>query len=163
MVILSAGEESLRPTRFFNCYCSFLNDKTLLFDFAKHIPELVKIYQERQCRGLIFTLPCQPLSLAGGQHLGDYETQLFLSALELCQGSHAGVAGRNDWDKPVHTIIQGSDSLCGDWTLHPGNIQPDGTYDNAKYFSVAEIFALSGVDKRYTDAISPWARKNTNI
>lgn len=293
--------------------------QTLLFDFAKHIPELVKIYKERQCRGLIFTLPCQPFSLAGGQHLGDYETWLFLSALELCQaiakrkdavldftfwenapyfispnqdkiitdrlngatilqhitmimnslghdvnaskinachygtaqsrergivltqrgrrwefpapdekdlvirdvigngkfitlesnqfdpnnefhrigyinplqaecirhtatgcaainnpppykfvnidgslcqGSHVGVAGRNDWDKPAHTIIQGSDSLCGDWTLHPGNLQPDGTYDNARYFSVAEIFALSGVDKRYTDAISPWARKN---
>lgn len=296
--------------------------KTLLFDFAKHIPELVKIYKERQCHGIIFTLPCQPFSLAGGQHLGDYETWLFLSALELCQmiakekdavldftfwenapyfispnqdkiitdrlngatilqhitavmnslghdvnadkidasrygtaqarvrgiiltqrnkrwefpapdekvltvrdaigygkfktlesgqrdpddefhrigyinplqaecirhtatgcaaiknpppykfvnidgrlcqGSHTGVAGRNDWDKPAHTIIQGSDSLCGDWTLHPGNLQPDGTYDNARYFSVAEIFALTGIDKRYTDAIPAWARKNDKL
>lgn len=296
--------------------------KTCLFDFAQHIPELVKIYKERQCYGIIFTLPCQPLSLAGGQHLGDYETWLFLSALKLCQaiakekdavldftfwenapyfispnqshiitdrlngatilqhitmvmnslghvvnakkmnacyygtaqsrergiiltqrnkrwefplpdekvltvrdaigygkfktlesgqrdpdnefhrigyinplqaecirhtptgcaainnplpfkfvnidgslcqGSHTGVAGRNDWDKPAHTIIQGSDSLCGDWTLHPGNLQPDGTYDNARYFSVAEIFALTGIDKRYTDAIPAWARKNDKL
>lgn len=293
--------------------------KTLLFDFSKHIPELVNLYVERHMRGIIFTLPCQPFSLAGGQHLGDYDTWLFLSALELCkaiakrkdavlnftfwenapyfispnqshiitdrlngatilqhitsvmnsighvvnadkidaslygtaqsrvrgiilternkkwefptpdekvsiirdaigygqfsalesnqrdpidefhrigyinplqaecirhtptgcaainnpepykfvnvdgslcQGSHSGVAGRNEWDKPAHTIIQQSDSLCGDWTLHPGNLQLDGTYDNARYFSVAEIFALTGVDKRYTDAISPWARKN---
>lgn len=296
--------------------------KTCLFDFAQHIPELLKIYKERQCRGIIFTLPCQPFSLAGGQHLGDYETWLFLSALELCQaitkekgaildftfwenapyfispnqshiltdrlngatilqyitmvmnslghvvnarkmnacyygtaqsrergiiltqrnkrwefplpdktaaiirdaigygkfktlesgqfdpnnefhrigyinqlqaecirytptgcaatknpepykfvnidgslcqGSHTGVAGRNDWDKPAHTIIQGSDSLCGDWTLHPGNLQPDGTYDNARYFSVAEIFVLTGIDKRYTDAIPAWARKNDKL
>ena len=31
--------------------------KTCLFDFAQHIPELVKIYKERQCCGIIFTLP----------------------------------------------------------------------------------------------------------
>ncbi len=293
--------------------------KSLLFDFSKHIPELVNLYVERHMRGLIFTLPCQPFSLAGGQHLGDYETWLFLDALKLCQeiakrkdavldftfwenapyfispnqshiitdrlngatilqhitsvmksighvvnadkidasrygtaqsrvrgiiltqrdkkwefpspdekvltvrdaighgkfktlesngcdpdnefhrigyinplqaecirhtatgcaainnpppykfvnidgslcqGSHSGVAGRNEWDKPAHTIIQGSDSLCGDWTLHPGNLQPDGTYDNSRYFSVAEIFELTGLDKRYIDAIPPWARNN---
>jgi len=296
--------------------------QTFLFDFAKHIPELVDLYVERHLNGILFTLPCQPFSLAGGQHLGDYETWLFLSALELCkaiakrkdavldftfwenapyfissnqdpiitnrlngatilqyitsvmnsighdvnarkinachygtaqsrergiiltqrnkrwefpvpdekdlvirdvigngkfislesnqfdqtnefhrigyinplqaecirhtptgcaainnpepyrfvnvdgspcQGSHTGVAGRNDWDKPAHTIIQQSDSLCGDWTLHPGNLQPDGTYDNARYFSVAEIFALTGIDKRYTDAIPAWSRKNDKL
>lgn len=70
-----------------------------------------------------------------------------------CKGSHSRVAGRNNWDKLAHTIIQGSDSLCGDWTLRPRNLNSDGIYDNARYFFVAEIFALTGIDKRYTDAI----------
>lgn len=297
---------------------------TLPWDFTRHISELVKIYKERQCRGILFTLPCQSFSLAGGQHLGDHTTWLFLSALQLCQaiakdkdailnftfwenapyfispnqdeiitkrlngatilqhitsvmqslghvvnskkvdswrygsvqsrergiiltqvdkkwefpddldedklltvrdvigngkfcrlesnqrdpnnefhrigyinpkqveclkhtptgkaainnsdpykfvnidgtpckGKHSGVAGRMEWDKPAHTIIQGSDSLCGDWTIHPGNRLKDGTYDNARYLSVAEIFAMSDLDNRYIDAIPPWARSNDKL
>lgn len=73
------------------------------------------------------------------------------------------MAGRNDWDKPAHTIIQGSYLLPGDLTLQPGNLQPDGAYDNARYLSVAEIFALTGMDERYADAIPPWVRKNDKL
>lgn len=36
---------------------------------------------------------------------------------EVSKGKHKGVAGRMKWDEPAHTIIQGSDSVCGDWTI----------------------------------------------
>lgn len=85
------------------------------------------------------------------------------------QAQHINSAfGRNSWDRPNHTIIQGSDSLCGDWTLHPGN--PTGTdaegrtiYSDPRPYSVAEIFALTGLDDNFIKAIPAWARPNDDL
>lgn len=290
-------------------------------DFTKMIDEIAKLHVERGARGLVITLPCQSMSLAGGQHLDDPLTWLFLSALELCktihklspehlqwifwencpyfisakqdpiitdrlggmtilqkitrelndldmdvsaqvldasfygtaqsrkrgiilcrkskrwempkpddkpmtcgevignraifeyldsthrysatnyyhriglvpfiqenfirkietgksaaqclpaneivnpdgtpsQGQHSGVFGRNSMNYPAHTITQGSDCICGDWTLHPGEPIGNGLYTDPRPFSVAEIFALTGLDDNFINAIPAWARGN---
>lgn len=75
------------------------------------------------------------------------------------QAQHINSAfGRNSWDKPNHTIVQGSDSLCGDWTLHLGNLidtdaQERIIYSNPRPYSIAEIFALTGLDDNFIKAI----------
>ena len=85
------------------------------------------------------------------------------------QAQHINSAfGRNPWNKPSHTITQGSDSLCGDWTLHPGD--PIGTdaygrtiYSDPRPYSIAEIFALTGLDDNFIKAIPAWARPNDDL
>lgn len=77
-------------------------------------------------------------------------------------------SGRNAWDKPIHTITQGSDCICGDWTLHPGEwIGKDALgrdiYSDPRPFSVAEIFALTGLDDEFTSKIPLWARPNDKL
>lgn len=308
--------------------------KMVYGDFTTKIDEIARLHIEKNCEGMLFTLPCQPLSLAGGQHLGDEETWLFLDALKLIKkiielggvidwimwenapyfisnkqdriitdrlggktilqhisdeigeyGFHVhakildasfygtaqarkrgiilcrrgqvwnfpipnekqlttfevignrkvytmldsshmrdpdnefhripfvspvqeafmrlipsgeaaikffekmgwsrsmavnpdgtpsqaqhinSVFGRNPWNKPSHTITQGSDCLCGDWTLHPGD--PIGTddqgrtlYSDPRPYSIAEIFALTGIDDNFIKAIPAWARPNDNL
>ena len=79
------------------------------------------------------------------------------------QGQHSGCFGRNDFNYPAHTITQGSDSLCGDWTLHPGELEANGLYSDPRPFSIAEIFALTGVDDNFINAIPAWARGNDKL
>lgn len=78
------------------------------------------------------------------------------------------IFGRNPWNKPSHTITQGSDCICGDWTLHPG--EPIGTdaygqtiYSDPRPYSIAEIFALTGLDDNFIKAIPAWARPNDDL
>lgn len=76
--------------------------------------------------------------------------------------------GRNSWDKPSHTITQGSDCLCGDWTLHPGDyLGKDDLgrdiYSDPRPYSIAEIFALTGLDDNFIKAIPAWARPNDDL
>lgn len=85
------------------------------------------------------------------------------------QAQHINSAfGRNPWNKPSHTITQGSDSLCGDWTLHPGEpIDTDAhgrtIYSDPRPYSIAEIFALTGLDDNFIKAIPAWARPNDDL
>lgn len=76
--------------------------------------------------------------------------------------------GRNSWDEPNHTIIQGSDSICGDWTLHPGDYlgkdaQGRDIYSDPRPYSIAEIFALTGLDDNFIKAIPLWARPKDKL
>lgn len=306
-------------------FCHTINpeagDGLLCGDFTKMIDEIAKLHVERGARGLVITLPCQSMSLAGGQHLDDPLTWLFLDALKLCktiyklspehlqwifwencpyfisdkqdpiitnrldgmtilqtitkelnlldmevnaqvldasfygtaqmrkrgiilcrklkrwdmpipdekpltcgevigdrtkyekldsshrrsatnpyhridfisplqeafirkiesgksaaqclsadeivnpdgspsQGQHTGCFGRNSMKDRAHTITQGSDYIGGDWTLHPGELEANGLYSDPRPFSVAEIFALTGLDEQFINAIPAWARGN---
>ena len=71
--------------------------------------------------------------------------------------------GRNAYTLPTHTITQGSDSLCGDWTLHPGEDLGNGEYSDPRPYSIAEIFALTGLDDNFIKAIPAWARCNDKL
>ncbi|MBR3661672.1 MAG: hypothetical protein IKN67_00130 [Alphaproteobacteria bacterium] len=71
--------------------------------------------------------------------------------------------GRNAYTLPTHTITQGSDSLCGDWTLHPGEDLGNGEYSDPRPYSIAEIFALTGLDDNFIKAIPAWARGNDKL
>lgn len=71
--------------------------------------------------------------------------------------------GRNSYNHPTHTITQGSDSLCGDWTLHPGEDLGNGEYSDPRPYSIAEIFALTGLDDNFIKAIPAWARCNDKL
>ena len=71
--------------------------------------------------------------------------------------------GRNSYNHPTHTITQGSDSLCGDWTLHPGEDLGNGEYSDPRPYSIAEIFALTGLDDNFIKAIPTWARSNDKL
>lgn len=85
------------------------------------------------------------------------------------QAQHVNSAwGRNSWHKPSHSIIQGSDSICGDWTLHPGepistDAQGRTLYSDPRPYSIAEIFALTGLDDNFIKAIPAWARPNDDL
>lgn len=79
------------------------------------------------------------------------------------QGQHSGVFGRNSMNAPAHTITQGSNCICGDWTLHPGELENNGLYSDPRPFSVAEIFALTGLDDNFINAIPAWARGNDKL
>ena len=82
----------------------------------------------------------------------------------ISQAQHTNSAfGRNDMKKQAHTITQGSDSLCGDWTLHPGENLGNGDYSDPRPFSIAEIFALTGLDDNFISAIPAWARSNDKL
>ncbi len=87
----------------------------------------------------------------------------------ISQAQHVHSAfGRNPWDGQAHTIIQGSDSICGDWTLHPGDyLGKDALgrdiYSDPRPFSIAEIFALTGLDDNFINAIPAWARPNDKL
>ncbi|MBQ8870576.1 MAG: DNA cytosine methyltransferase [Alphaproteobacteria bacterium] len=71
------------------CFCNAINpdvgEGLICGDFTKMIEEIAKMHINRGVRGLVITLPCQSMSLAGGQHLDDPLTWLFLFALELCK------------------------------------------------------------------------------
>lgn len=80
------------------------------------------------------------------------------------QAQHVNSAfGRESWDRPAHAIIQGSDSICGDWSLHPGTLLANGLYSDPRFFTLAEIFALTGVDERFINAIPAWAKPNDKL
>ncbi len=70
--------------------------KMVYGDFTKKIDEIARLHIEKNCKGILFTLPCQPFSLAGGQHLGDEVTWLFLYAIQLIK-KIIELGGDVDW------------------------------------------------------------------
>ena len=66
-------------------------------------------------------------------------------------------------DTPAPTIVMASDSISGDWSVHPGYKLPDETYSDPRPFSVAELFAISGLPDSYCNDIPDWARGNEKL
>lgn len=56
---------------------------------------------------------------------------------------------RLSWDKPFATITGSNGELQAFATVHPGYLRPDGTYTDARVLSIAEIFAVLGLDEDF--------------
>ncbi len=68
---------------------------------------------------------------------------------------------RNAWDKPAACVLQGSDSFGGIRTFHPGYDRGDGTWSDARYFSLLEIFVITGLGKN--PFVPLWASNNDKL
>lgn len=80
------------------------------------------------------------------------------------QAQHVNSAfGRESWERPAHTIIQASDCISGNWSIHPGTLLDNGLYSDPRPFTLAELFALTGLDERFINAIPAWARPNDSL
>lgn len=56
---------------------------------------------------------------------------------------------RLSWDKPFATITGSNGELQAFATVHPGYLRPDGTYTDPRVLSIAEIFAVLGLDEDF--------------
>jgi DNA (cytosine-5)-methyltransferase 1 len=72
-----------------------------------------------------------------------------------CNAKHGGIFGRNDWGKPCHTVLMSSNTISGDWTIHPGRPLSGGTYSDARYFTILELLRITGLPDSYE--IPTWA------
>jgi len=52
---------------------------------------------------------------------------------------------RIDWDKPSPTITMANGSISSQNNVHPGRLQEDGTYSDARVLTLKEIFILTGL------------------
>ena len=62
---------------------------------------------------------------------------------------------RKEWDKPSNTILQDSKSISGFRNVHPGRLNPDGTYSDARCLSILELLRVTGLPDDYP--IPEWA------
>lgn len=53
---------------------------------------------------------------------------------------------RIDWDKPAPTITMRNDAISSQSNVHPGRLQPDGTYSDARVLTLRELFILSSIN-----------------
>ncbi|MBR6611446.1 MAG: DNA (cytosine-5-)-methyltransferase [Campylobacter sp.] len=53
---------------------------------------------------------------------------------------------RIEWDKPAPTITMRNDCLSSQSNVHPGRLQSDGTYSDARVLTLREIFILSSIN-----------------
>ncbi len=53
---------------------------------------------------------------------------------------------RIEWDKPAPTITMRNDCLSSQSNVHPGRLQSDGTYSDARVLTLREIFILSSMN-----------------
>ena len=65
---------------------------------------------------------------------------------------------RIDWDKPAPTITMANGSISSQNNVHPGRLQKDGTYSDARVLTLKEIFILSGLEEDWNPP--QWARGN---
>lgn len=79
------------------------------------------------------------------------------------KAQHKSAFGRAKWDEPCPTIVMSSDSISGDWSVHPGYKLPDGTYSDPRPFSIAELFAITGLPDTYYNDIPDWAKGNHKL
>ena len=56
---------------------------------------------------------------------------------------------RADWDKPCGAILMKSAGMGGMISCHPGILQKDGTYNNARSFTPKELMLLTGLPDNY--------------
>lgn len=79
------------------------------------------------------------------------------------KAQHKSAFGRAKWDEPCPTIVMSSDSISGDWSVHPGYKKTDDTYSDPRPFSIAELFAITGLPDTYYNDIPDWAKGNHKL
>lgn len=62
---------------------------------------------------------------------------------------------RNSWGAPAATVMQHNDNIGSYTTLHPGRPLSDGTWSDARVFSILELLYITGLDENYY--IPEWA------
>ncbi|SJZ47134.1 DNA cytosine methyltransferase [Mycoplasmopsis verecunda] len=65
---------------------------------------------------------------------------------------------RIEWDKPSPTITMANGSISSQNNVHPGRLNPDGTYSDARVLTLKEIFLLTGLDDTFQ--VPEWASEN---
>ena len=63
---------------------------------------------------------------------------------------------RIEWDKPAPTITMANGVLSSQENVHPGRLNEDGTYSDARVLSILELMLLSGLDLNWK--IPSWAK-----
>jgi DNA (cytosine-5)-methyltransferase 1 len=62
---------------------------------------------------------------------------------------------RMEWDKPAPTITMRNDAISSQSNVHPGRLQKDGTYSDARVLSILELLILSSLPQDWN--IPEWA------
>lgn len=62
---------------------------------------------------------------------------------------------RNFWDRPAYTITMNNGDVGSQSNVHPGRLKSDGTYSDARVFTIHELLLLSGIP--LTWKIPSWA------
>ena len=65
---------------------------------------------------------------------------------------------RIEWDKPAPTITMANGSVSSQNNVHPGRLNEDGTYSDARVLTLKEIFILTGLPDDWTPP--EWASEN---
>ena len=65
---------------------------------------------------------------------------------------------RIEWNKPAPTITMANGSVSSQNNVHPGTLQEDGTYSDARVLSLKEIFILTGLPNNWHPP--KWASEN---
>ena len=65
---------------------------------------------------------------------------------------------RIDWDKPAPTITMANGSVSSQNNVHPGRLQKNGTYSDARVLTLKEIFILTGLPNDWEPP--KWASEN---
>lgn len=63
---------------------------------------------------------------------------------------------RNSWGEPASTVMQHNDCIGSYTTIHPGRPKSDGTWSDARVFSILELILITGLDENYF--IPEWAK-----
>lgn len=53
---------------------------------------------------------------------------------------------RIDWDSPAPTITMRNDAISSQSNVHPGTLQQDGTYSDARVLTLRELFILTSIN-----------------
>lgn len=65
---------------------------------------------------------------------------------------------RIEWNKPAPTITMANGSISSQNNVHPGRLNEDGTYSDARVLTLKEIFILTGLPDDWTPP--NWASEN---
>lgn len=60
---------------------------------------------------------------------------------------------RMKWDEPAPTITMASGCISSQTNVHPGEVQPDGTYNNARALTIYELILLTGLKDTWGSSI----------
>lgn len=56
---------------------------------------------------------------------------------------------RMEWDKPAPTITMRNDAISSQNNVHPGRLQKDGTYSDARVLTIKELFILMSLPDNF--------------
>lgn len=65
---------------------------------------------------------------------------------------------RMEWDKPAPTITMANGVISSQCNVHPGRLQEDGTYSDARVLTVYEVMKLFTIEDNWN--IPNWANEN---